>query len=74
MEEVAPESALDDEAFKRIIGKVKESTGEKGKKVFMPIRCALTGQTEGIELVKVLTLLGKEEVLKRLDTAIKGKL
>ncbi len=73
-EAIASEGALDEEAFKRIIGKVKKSTGEKGKKVFMPIRCALTGDTEGIELTKVIGLLGKEEVLKRLDTAIKGKL
>ena len=71
-EAVTVESALDEEAFKRAIGKVKKSTGEKGKRLFMPIRCALTGQTEGIELVKVLTILGKEEALKRLAGAIKA--
>ena len=74
MEGVASESALDEEVFKRIIAKVKKSTGEKGRRLFMPIRCALTGQTEGIELVKVLTLLGRARVIERLDAAIKAKL
>ena len=71
MDEVSSGSTLDEEAFKQMIEKVKKSTGERGKKLFMPIRCALTGRTEGIEIAKILTILGRVEVLKRLDGAIR---
>lgn len=63
---------LDAAAYKTIVPAVKKSTGEKGKRLFMPIRCALTGLSEGIELEKVMELLGKETVIKRLNLSIKG--
>lgn len=49
------------------LSRVNESTGEKGKSLFMPIRLALTGQTHGIELSNVLDLLGKKRVAERLS-------
>ncbi|MDH5717810.1 MAG: glutamate--tRNA ligase [Spirochaetia bacterium] len=42
----------------------------KGKDLFMTIRSASTGKTEGLELPVYLTLLGKERVLKRLKNSI----
>ena len=48
-----------------IIKALKEKTGLKGKALFMPIRAALTGLTSGIELNKVMILLGKERALER---------
>jgi len=51
-----------------IINRVKEKTGTKGRDLFMPIRLALTGEEHGIELDKVIKLLGKEESLKRLES------
>ena len=33
--------------------KVKEITGRKGKKLFMPVRIALSGNTKGPELKKL---------------------
>lgn len=65
-------AALDEAAYKTIVQAVKKTTGEKGKRLFMPIRCALTGATEGIELEKVMELLGKETVIKRLRLLIDG--
>ncbi|MFP3326256.1 hypothetical protein R0K05_24705, partial [Planococcus sp. SIMBA_160] len=40
--------------------------GHKGKKLFMPIRVAVTGQTHGPELPQSIELLGKETVLNRI--------
>lgn len=48
---------------------VQKETGNKGKKLFMPIRVAATGQMHGPELPKTLYLLGKDVVSKRLHDA-----
>lgn len=49
---------------------VQKETGNKGKKLFMPIRVAATGQMHGPELPKTLYLLGKDVVMKRLGDAL----
>jgi glutamyl-tRNA synthetase/nondiscriminating glutamyl-tRNA synthetase len=41
---------LDREAFRAAATRVRERTGQKGKALFHPIRIALTGETEGMEL------------------------
>ena len=41
---------LDREAFRALAKKVQQSSGAKGKALFHPIRLALTGEAEGIEL------------------------
>ena len=45
---------LDSETFRKIMGEVKKETGQKGKNLFHPIRVALTGQTWGPELDKLI--------------------
>ncbi|MGL4522812.1 MAG: glutamate--tRNA ligase [Bacilli bacterium] len=45
----------------------QKETGQKGKKLFMPIRIATTGQMHGPDLAKAICLLGKEKVLGRLS-------
>ena len=62
---------VDEEAFAQIIAALKKRTGFKGKKLFAPIRAALTGRTEGPELQKVLPLLRKKMILERLSEALK---
>lgn len=54
------------EAIKAAIKDVQKSTGYKGKKLFMPIRVAVTGQTRGPELPDTISLLGKEKVMARI--------
>ena len=41
---------LDREAFRAAAARVRERTGQKGKALFHPIRVALTGESEGVEL------------------------
>ncbi|HET7521730.1 MAG TPA: glutamate--tRNA ligase [Bacillales bacterium] len=57
-------------AIFRAVKAVQKETGHKGKKLFMPIRVAATGQMHGPELPKTLYLLGKDAVIKRLDDAL----
>jgi len=47
---------------------VKETTGAKGKELFMPIRAAITGNVHGPELDKVFSILGKDIALRRLKS------
>lgn len=49
---------------------VQKETGHKGKKLFMPIRVATTGQTHGPELPDAIHLLGLETVTVRLDDVL----
>ncbi len=73
MDAVAEATILDEQTYGEIIAKVKAATGEKAKRLFMPLRCALTGDTEGIELAKVTTILGKVKVIERLRTVLRAK-
>jgi len=64
--------SLTADSFKEIQNRVKESTGQKGKKLFQPMRAAITGSLSGPELHRVVPILGKESILKRIDKALKG--
>ncbi len=48
----------------------QKATGQKGKLLFMPIRVATTGQLHGPDLPQAISLLGKENVIKRLENLL----
>lgn len=52
---------------KEAINKTKETSGNKGKLLFMPIRIKTTALMHGPELASTIYLLGKETVLNRLE-------
>lgn len=58
------------DGIKAAIKAVQKETGVKGKRLFMPIRIALTGQTHGPDLNGCIWLLGRSTVLKRLSAAL----
>ncbi|RWZ52145.1 glutamate--tRNA ligase [Halobacillus fulvus] len=58
------------ENIKKQIKAVQKETGHKGKKLFMPIRVATTGQTHGPELPNAIHLLGLDTVVVRLDDVL----
>lgn len=70
-EEISKLDTLTPEDVKASIKAVQKATGQKGKKLFMPIRVATTGQTHGPELPNAICLLGKEKVIARLQAAAK---
>lgn len=61
---------FDKDEIKAQIKATQKETGHRGKKLFMPIRVAVTGQTHGPELPLAIELLGKEVVLARLDKVL----
>lgn len=56
--------------IKSAIKSVQQETGQKGKKLYMPIRVATTGQMHGPDLLKTLHLLGKGTVIERVKKII----
>jgi len=70
LEEVKKLPSFTADDIKTAIKSVQKTTGQKGKKLFMPIRVATTGQTHGPELPLAIQLLGKEKVVQRLEKAI----
>ena len=58
------------DSFKSVMGNVQSNTGVKGKDLWMPVRAALTGMTEGPELPQVIQIFGKDKIVKLLNQAI----
>lgn len=57
---------LDGVIVKKILKETSKELKLGGRKVFMPLRVALTGQTHGPELHDIIPILGKEKILGRL--------
>jgi nondiscriminating glutamyl-tRNA synthetase len=57
--------------IKKTIKAVQKETGHKGKKLFMPIRVAVTGQMHGPELPNTIELLGKDKVVERIENLLR---
>lgn len=53
--------------WKALTSALKESTGRKGKSLFLPLRQALTGQDHGPEMAALLPLLDQQEAVRRLS-------
>jgi nondiscriminating glutamyl-tRNA synthetase len=66
-EALAQEPTLSAETVKPLFKKVGKDLGLAGKKVFMPIRIALTGQLHGPELYQIIPVLGHERIAQRLS-------
>ncbi|MGI9462905.1 MAG: glutamate--tRNA ligase, partial [Aestuariivirgaceae bacterium] len=61
-----PDGVLDETSWKSWTNNLKETTGRKGKGLFMPLRLALTGLDHGPELASLLPLIGREKAIARL--------
>lgn len=58
---------VDSEFASTIMKRIQKATGIKGKDLFMPTRAILTGNVHGPELNNVIELLGKDEILNRIE-------
>ena len=68
---LSKESILQKENVHRLIQQLAETRGEPLVKIAQPIRVALTGKTVSPPINEVMEALGKTEVIKRLQRAIK---
>ncbi|SNR90581.1 glutamate--tRNA ligase [Desulfurobacterium atlanticum] len=70
LEKVESLDEIDGDIFKKIVKETGKELKVKGKNLFMPIRVGLTGKMKGVELDILVSLLGKDRVIKRLHHAI----
>ncbi|MEN0059652.1 MAG: glutamate--tRNA ligase [Bdellovibrio sp.] len=65
-----PTDYLTEEEFLKIQDEVKNSTGAKGKNLFMPIRVAVIGKPHGTELKILVPLIAKNSLIARAEQAL----
>ncbi len=58
------------EAAKAYLKQIVKEYKLKPKQVFMPVRCAISGQVHGPDLPMLLTIWGKDEVIKRVQHSL----
>ena len=63
-----PKGKLNEKTWSLWTGKISIATGRKGKKLFMPLRKALTNLDFGPKMSDILPLIGREKIMKRLST------
>ena len=63
---MVPDAPLSDESWSAFTTAIKDATGAKGKKLFMPLRLALTGEARGPEMGPLFALIGAEKARARL--------
>ncbi|MFA4885242.1 MAG: glutamate--tRNA ligase [Desulfotomaculaceae bacterium] len=52
---------------KELLKEVGRDLGLKGKQIFMPVRVALTGSTQGPDLNQIMAILGRDGIIRRLS-------
>ncbi|MEO5773654.1 MAG: glutamate--tRNA ligase [Sphingomicrobium sp.] len=57
------------EPWRALTDELKQSTGRKGKALFLPLRLALTGREHGPEMSGLVERMGKDRALARLKAA-----
>jgi glutamyl-tRNA synthetase len=62
--------AWDDDPWHALTGALKDSTGRKGRALFLPLRVALTGQEHGPDMKALLPLIGRTRAIARIEAAI----
>jgi len=67
--DLLPQEPWDSDVWTTWTRALKEATGRSGKKLFMPLRLALTGEDHGPELKALLPLIGRARAASRLAVA-----
>lgn len=69
-DKLAAMPVVDEGSVKALLKSLTKELKLGGKKVYMPIRVALTGQTHGPELFYMIPILGKERIAKRISATM----
>jgi glutamyl-tRNA synthetase len=70
--EAARQLAWGEDPWHALTASLKETTGRKGKALFLPLRQALTGRDHGPDMGELLPLIGEARARERLEAAAKG--
>jgi nondiscriminating glutamyl-tRNA synthetase len=69
-EKIRTAEILDVDTTKAILKAITKELKLGGKKVYMPIRVALTGQSHGPELYNIIPILGGDRVISRVEATM----
>ncbi len=67
--ELLPKGEITKDSWSIWTKEIANTTGRKGKELFLPLRLALTARESGPEITGVLPLIDREEIIKRLTSA-----
>lgn len=70
--QAAAQISWSDDPWHSLTGRLKDSTGRKGRQLFLPLRQALTGMDHGPDMKDLLPLIGEAEARARLERASHG--
>lgn len=70
-EEIKKVDNIVKEQVKEIVKNTQINANVKGKMLYMPLRIALTGEMHGPDFSSLIYLLGKEEIINRINKVIK---
>jgi glutamyl-tRNA synthetase len=59
------------EPWRLLTDELRQASGRKGRELFHPLRLALTGRDSGPEMAGLVTRMGRERALRRLEAAAK---
>ncbi len=69
-EEVESVDEIEKEFASGVMKRVQKKTGIKGKDLWMTTRAVITGNVHGPDLDSIMVVLGKQEVLDRINKAL----
>ena len=69
-EEVESVDEIEKEFASGVMKRVQKKTGIKGKDLWMTTRAIVTGNVHGPDLDSIMVVLGKQEVLDRINKAL----
>ena len=59
------------ETLKALISKTNDELDIKGKDLFFPMRLAIYGECKGPDIPSIFNILGRDEIIARLNSVIK---
>jgi len=63
--DLMPDEPWDDDTWDKWTLAIKEKTNRKGKELFLPLREAFTGLSQGPEMKKLIQLIGRSKIIER---------
>ena len=63
--DLIPDDPWDDDTWDKWTLAIKEKTNRKGKELFLPLREAFTGLSQGPEMKKLIQLIGRSKIIER---------
>jgi len=66
IKKVNASAGITEDEARTLLKEVGKDLGLKGKQIFMPVRVALTGSTQGPDLNQVMAILGRDGIVRRL--------